>query len=524
MQTESLPSEGWDTDLKTKGRIKEINKTAVSKVGIKWKMFGILAVFIAVVLLVIWLFQVKLLNYFYISTKFGELEDASLLIEEKVDTGEEELKKEVFDCAIENYSSICVLKIEDRYAKVLIEAEGPVSSVLQVLSDEDIVKICNLAYENGGTYIATISSSGYHRSEIFGAEDQNAMDQVIKKARKGPVSAVYAKLSTKESGEYLIIQTSDLTPVQATVKTLQWQFLWIGIILLVAALVFAFILSKVITKPIIKINEASKRLADGDYDGDFNVRGYREIGELSGTLREAADGLSKAERLQRELISNVSHDLRTPLTMIKGYGEVMRDIPEENTSENLQVIIDETSRLTELVNDMLDISKIRAGAREMKSEVFSVTETVRDTLLRYEKLVSKDNYRIEFSADGDVKVCADRSMILQVIYNLINNAVNYTGEDRYVVVAQRSLGNKVRISVSDTGDGIAPEELPYIWDRYYKVDKIHRRAAVGTGLGLSIVKGVLELHGATYGVESKQGQGSTFWFELEAYEEGSIDR
>jgi signal transduction histidine kinase len=145
---------------------------------------------------------------------------------------------------------------------------------------------------------------------------------------------------------------------------------------------------------------------------------------------------------------------------------------------------------------------------------------------RYEKLTEKDNYIITFDADENVLVTADRTMILQVIYNLVNNALNYAGDDKRVSIVQSVWDNRVRISVIDTGVGIAPEDIPYIWDRYYKVDKVHKRAKVGTGLGLSIVKGILESHGAAYGVESRVGEGSNFWFELETFrdvDESEID-
>lgn len=157
-------------------------------------------------------------------------------------------------------------------------------------------------------------------------------------------------------------------------------------------------------------------------------------------------------------------------------------------------------------------------------ERFGLTETVESVMSRYEKLTQKDGYRIAFSYDTRVDVIADRTMILQVIYNLINNAVNYTGEDKMVRVTQRVLTGgeqlRVRISVTDDGEGIPPDQIPLIWDRYYKVDKVHRRAMIGTGLGLSIVKQILEQHHTTYGVESKLGQGSTFWFELPVAERG----
>ena len=285
-------------------------------------------------------------------------------------------------------------------------------------------------------------------------------------------------------------------------------------ILILLALGLAALMSKVITKPIIKINNAAKQLSHGEYDEDLSINGYREIAELSDTLRFASQEISKSDRFQKELLANVSHDLRTPLTMIKGYGEIMRDIPGENTPENIQVIIDESARLSDLVNDMLDISKIRTGAREPHMTHFCITDTVRDVLLRYTKLVDREGYKIELVADEDVYVTADSIMMLQVLYNLINNAINYTGEDLSVKVVQEVTDDHVKISVIDTGEGISPDELPLIWDRYYKVDKVHKRAMVGTGVGLAIVKGILELHGAAYGVESTIGVGSVFWFSI----------
>jgi signal transduction histidine kinase len=164
---------------------------------------------------------------------------------------------------------------------------------------------------------------------------------------------------------------------------------------------------------------------------------------------------------------------------------------------------------------MLDLSKIDTGGKAPQKQRFSITETIKHVLGRYSALIAHEGYRIVFEPDGEAFVFADEIMTVQVLYNLINNAVNYTGEDKTVVIRQQITEAKVRISISDSGDGISPEHIPYIWDRYYKLDKVHRRAAVGSGLGLSIVKSALSRHGAAFGVESKLGAGSTFWFELD---------
>ena len=199
----------------------------------------------------------------------------------------------------------------------------------------------------------------------------------------------------------------------------------------------------------------------------------------------------------------------------------MRDLPGENTPENVQVIIDEGSRLTTLVNDLLDLSKLQSGTAPMTLTTFSLTDCVKTINRRYQKLKENDGYDIDFLYDEDIYVTADYPKLGQVIYNLVNNAISYTGTDKKVVIRQTvktENGNRVvRISVTDTGMGISPENLEYIWDRYFKENKAHKRAVVGTGLGLSIVKGILQMHNARFGVETSEAEenhGSTFWFEL----------
>ena len=325
--------------------------------------------------------------------------------------------------------------------------------------------------------------------------------------------------------EYIILLDSELAPVRATVSTLKFQFYWIAALLLLFALLLAYLMSRRISRPLVRMSETARGLAKGDYDVHFVGHGYRETRELAQTLNFAADELSKIDRLQKELIANISHDLRTPLTMITGYGEVMRDLPGENTPENVQVIIDEATHLSELVNDLLDLSRLQSGMRTLEYEDFDLTETTRAILRRYDKLTHHGGYHITFEAERNVSVNADRVMILQVIYNLINNAINYCGEDKVVEVVQSLDENgTVRLSVRDHGEGIAEDELPHIWDRYYKVDRVHRSAMIGTGLGLSIAKGVLDMHDASYGVNSTLGEGSEFWFALPAADNKSDEK
>lgn len=489
------------------------------RIGIKWKMFAILFAFVSVFAVSIWFFQIQMLNYFYQTAKFNELDGAAGKLKESL--GDETKMIETAEaCADEYYSDIWVYLLEGDefdHNQRIVYSDGTKDD-LGFFLEPKFSTLLERAEQNDGSYIAMVPMRNF-KDRYF--EFKIVEDNLNEPADYPYVSSTVVKLNvfhttitTVGSSEYLIVQRANISPLVTMVSMLENQVLFIGVALIVLALVMAAIMSKVITKPIENINKSARTLAMGKYDTEFEGHGYREIDELTDTLNFASRELSKNDRLQKELISNVSHDLRTPLTMIKGYSEVMRDIPGENTPENVQVIIDETARLTDLVNDLLDLSKLQAGSRVPELREFSLTDMLKETMLRYEKLTKQNGYTIKLSAEKNVSVIADATMILQVLYNLINNAINYTGEDKFVSVRQDVVGDSVRITVSDTGEGISEEDIPHIWDRYYKVDKVHKRATIGTGLGLSIVKEALEIHHATYGVTSIKDKGTSFWFEL----------
>lgn len=462
--------------------------------GISWRLFGALAMFVVVILAVVWIFQVLLLNRFYESTKMDEFKSISDALFASIDDGEE-LRRQVYTYSADSDTCIRVFEVVNGVADEIADSDINAGCTIHHIESDGLSELYIDACSNGGTVTKRILSP---------AEDDRS------------INAVHVSVVKGGSGrEYIIMLDSEFAPLNATVQTLEKQFGWITCILIMGALILALAMSRVICVPMEKMSRSARRLAKGDYSVQFDGRGYREAGELADALNYATEELAKNDNLQKELVANISHDLRTPLTMIKGYSEVMRDIPGENSPENVQVIIDETERLTELVNDMLDLSKIKSGTRKPELETFDLTLDINAVMKRYEKLTEHDDYKISFEYDVNVCIHADRTMILQVVYNLINNAINYTGEDKSVRIVQRVEGNTVRVSVIDTGEGIKQEDLPFIWDRYYKVDKFHNRAKVGTGLGLSIVKGILEAHGASYGVKSEIGVGSEFYFELD---------
>ncbi len=317
-----------------------------------------------------------------------------------------------------------------------------------------------------------------------------------------------------DNNEYMVMLRSEITPIESTVTTMRFILIIITGFVVILSIIMAVLISLKVSKPLKETTEKAKRLAGEDYSVDFDSNGYREVEELNSTLSFAASELGVVTELRKELVANVSHDLRTPLTMIKGYAEVMRDIPGEMNEDNLQAIIDESTRLSNLVTDLLDISKLQSGAVPISKTTFSITDCTADIMTRFNVVSQQQGYSLKFEYDDDALVFADKARIEQVLYNLISNAVNYSDIGKEIVVRQIVKDKNVRIEVTDSGKGIEPEKLQHIWDRYYRADKNHQRAVVGSGLGLSIVKEILDLHQAHFGVTSVINKGSTFWFEL----------
>ena len=485
---------------------------------VKWKIFLYFSIFLAIMLVVLWLFQIVFLNSFYKFIKTNEIKKLANQIVQNIDNSN--IQNIIDDICMDNYISTRIIDTTEQipnYFKEIYSFEVAKTGRIVRMSNIDLYRCYIDAKEQGGTSMFFFQDDS---SDIF------VKDKEFDAYNHLPFSIFYfddsSKFSSnniiifenKENREIMLLMDSYINPVTSTVQTLTIQLIIITIVLILLALIISLIMSRKISTPIVNINKSAKVLAQGNYDVRFKGEGYREIAELTDTLNYAAEELSKVENLRRELIANISHDLRTPLTMIKGYSEMMIDIPGENNAQNAKMIMDEANRLTNLVTSLLDLSKLQSGVQSIEPSLYNLTQSIRDIFLRYSKIREQDGYNIEFYSDKDVFINADEVKINQVIYNLINNAINYAGEDKTVIVLQTVDNNYVTIKVIDHGEGIDQDKIKYIWDRYYKIDKNHKRAVIGTGLGLSIVKSILELHCAQYGVESKIDVGSTFWFKL----------
>lgn len=320
----------------------------------------------------------------------------------------------------------------------------------------------------------------------------------------------------KKNNGYVFLFTS-LEDIGTTTSLIKSQLIYLTLLTILLSIVIAMFLSRRIAKPISDMTKKATKLADGNYNLVFKNTGINELDELANSLNYLEQEVSKTDTYRRDLMANVSHDLKTPLTMIKAYAEMIKDITiddKEKTIKNLDVIIEETERLNILVNDILELSKLQNNQDNLDIEEFDIVLLIKDILRRYEIIKETENYNLILESPESIIVKADKKRISQVIYNLINNAVNYTGDDLKVIVRLTEESKDCLVEIIDTGKGIDEEDLQNIWNRYYKQEKNHKRNVIGTGLGLSIVKNILEQHHFDYGVKSIKNYGTTFYFKI----------
>lgn len=469
-----------------------------TETSLQWKLVRYLLTFVLALLALLWIFQVVFLDSFYQRYKIEGIEKIANTVAMSLDS--ENISDIILQQARQNDACIRVLN-----GFTEIKTINYMGCQINQLSTDELLNYYQKAENNNGSYLeivneAAISTFPYNVNLI---------------RRDGSKDLIYTRVvDTGTGNKATILVNTHITPVNATTETLKTQLVYISMIVIAASVGLALLMSRKIVKPIVKINESARRMAEGDYDIVFTGSGYQEITQLNDTMNHTTKKLKEVDQMRRDLIANVSHDLRTPLTMISGYGEMMRDLPGENTPENVQVIIDEAHRLSALVNDLLDLSRLQENKIELKLEVFDLTALITTVLHRYTKFTEQDGFEIRFVQDQNVYVRADSQRLAQVLYNFINNAINYSTDDRRIEIRQIVRQGQVRIEVEDHGEGISEDKLDYIWERYYKVDKQHRRSSAGSGIGLSIVKEILQLHQAKFGVHSQLSQGSVFWFEL----------
>ena len=466
--------------------------------SLKWEIGKYLIIFCILTASIVFLFQIVLLQPMYEANKIKSIETVGSFVEKFI---EDERLDEFVDY-MQSQSDTCIMVYQSSSSGGMQGSIGNRGCMISSITNSERAKFVTKAIgSKNHSYLARVTNN----SSDFGVDgDQGDNFDTI----------VYTKIVNAADYSSIIMVSGNITPLNATTETLASQMRYIALFMIVAVAILTLLMYRHIAKPIIGITSNAKQLPQGKYTIDPKTNRYKEAADLNNTLVQAANDIQKADKAKRDLISNVSHDLRTPLTMIGGYGEMMIDLPEEKTDENIQVIVDETKRLNALVNDLLDMSRLQDGRIVLHKEVFDISALLKTQLQKYDVYRMQEGYTIESELLDTIYVNADKKRIEQVINNFLNNAVNYGGEAKHIIVREIKKENVVRIEVQDFGEGIDPEDLDNIWDRYYKVDKEHVRVANGSGIGLNIVKQLLELHGVPYGVNSSKGKGSTFYFEM----------
>ncbi len=463
------------------------------------KLFANLIFFVLIALVLLWGMQFFLLDTLFYQISKNHMGNAADRIEEIYTENLPDFSKRVYSIALNNEFCVSVFGADGR---LITSADIGGGCIVHNIDDKSLNDLYQKALEKGGEFFHRAGLGGFNHHGLHGK--YAVRDRIL-----------HISVRQTESGSLIMLFDGASTPVTILKGAMTVQLILVSLILTVFAAILANRLARNLSRPIADVNRAAKKLVAGEYDVEFTGEGYREIYELSDTLNQAAKDLKRTDRMKTELIANISHDLRTPLTLITGYCEMMRDIEGENNPENMQVVLDETARLSSLVNDLIDLSKYESGTQKYEIESVDLDFLLIETVDRYRKLLVGKDYTFVYESVGPTFVQCDKKRILQVIYNLVGNAINYAGEDKTVILRLTDGENgRKRVEVIDHGAGIAKEDLPLIFDRYYKVDKVHSRAVTGTGLGLSIVKNILEGHGAVYGVQSELGAGSVFYFEL----------
>ncbi len=329
------------------------------------------------------------------------------------------------------------------------------------------------------------------------------------------------RVDTGVADEYVFLSTS-MSTVEDAVYVLRRQLFSVAAVVIVVSLFVSYIMAERISRPIDNMSAMADKWSKGDEEVLFRGGSYTEIDELATALNKAKTEVNKSSKLQRDLMANVSHDLKTPLTMIKAYAEMIKDISGDNKEKrdkHTKVIIEEADRLALLVNDILNLSKLQSDTYQLENKKVNLSMLVEAVVNRFDAILLEKGYKIERDIVKDVYVFVDEKKIEEVIYNLIGNAVNYAGENKTVKVFLSRENDDVSLEIIDDGVGIDSEKIQTIWDRYLRYSETHHRAVKGTGLGLSIVKAILDAHNLDYGVVSKEGVGSNFYVLFKALPE-----
>jgi len=373
-----------------------------------------------------------------------------------------------------------------------------------------------------------------------GTSNSNQLNTYILDSGENIKNSVFVKpiMKNGEIKEYAFAIAS-LQPVNEAMLVLKDYYVYALIIVFLVIILLSFYYSKIIVKPLIKINRVTKKMANFDFSEKLPVAADDEIGGLSGSintlsvnLKDRIDRLNVAntklqqdiererqlEKTRKEFISGVSHELKTPLSVIRSFAEGIQDGVSKDTTYYTNVILEETENMNRLIVEMLELAKLESGTYKLEMSTFSIGELIQQVYTKLLFSMEEKHLQVDIHADSSLFVKANRSRIEQVVVNLLSNAIRYTPDGERIHVSVVETEDTVKIEIENTGNPIPEESLEKIWDRFYRLDASRSRHTGGTGLGLSIVKNILDLHRAEYGVYNTTNS-VVFYFNLQKVKE-----
>jgi signal transduction histidine kinase len=484
------------------------------KHSIKKQFALIFIILMTSIIFLCWLVNTLFLENYYIKSKTNVIYQAYLSIKQAGENNSyesEEFQKEL--------ESVCS---KNNISAYVMDANSDMKYVST--NGGDRLEMLLFGYLLGYTYVDDVT---------IVREDEDYRIQYTKR-NGGGFLETYGRLT---SGVAFIMSTP-LESIHESAQLANRFFFYVGIIGTLLGGIIIWLVTGRVTKPILSLNELSEKMVHLDFDAKYEGKAQNEIGllgenmnKLSHSLEENIKGLKSAnnelmrdiekkdkiDEMRREFLSNVSHELKTPIALIQGYAEALQEgIGEDPESRDFycDVIVDESMKMNRMVQKLLTLNQLEFGREVAQMERFDLTAMVGNLIEQGKLLAQKNGISIEMKEYPAYHVWADPFMTEEVFQNYLSNAVHYCKGEKQVRVSMDALDGKVKVSVFNTGDRIPEESLPKLWDKFYKVDKARTREYGGSGVGLSIVKAIMESMNQQYGVENQEN-GVTFWFTLE---------
>ena len=444
----------------------------------------------ALTLLFLWMLQISFIEPYYERSRVQVIEQKISEVEKAL-TNKDELFTSESLAAILNKDNICG-SIYDENADVLITTKSNMVCMIPHMpkpSTQEYIRQAKISSQK--KYSLKFSSDLFEQGLYFHVQELEIDHQI-----------------------YYLFLNAPLELLDSTVFVLRRQFALLAIIVFSLGTIISFLLSNHLSRPIQNMTRSARKLGDGDFEVSFVGEGYAEMETLAKTLNYATEEFKKTDDLRRDLVANVSHDYKTPLTMIRAYAEMIKDISGDDKVKreaHLDIILDEVDHLELLVNDMLVLSQYESKMYEFNPQRFHLLEHIENAI----NLLGFHDWEVKIDVSDNLWVYADEVKMGQVLHNYLSNALKYSGDEKKLSILAREQSNDtVFIYVRDYGEGIPLDTQEDIWDRYYKVDKNYARNQAQSGLGLSIVRAICEAAGSEYGVFSNEDKGVSFYYSL----------